>query len=178
MRYTVTKSFPPISCAFRQWRAQSHCRFIHGYGIEIELTFGTDELDAYNWVVDFGNMKELRQQYELMFDHKLLVADDDPQLPVLETLQQSQVVSLTVLHAVGCEMFAELCYITAEQWLKQNSYSPRVQILQAKVSEHEYNSAIYHRTIEKEDDAGATLSHADRVHRRRLQERRATARVG
>ena len=32
------------SCAFRQWRADSHCNLIHGYALQFELKFG-GELD-------------------------------------------------------------------------------------------------------------------------------------
>ena len=42
------------SCAFRQWRADSHCNLIHGYALQFELQFGSDGLDEKNWVVDFG----------------------------------------------------------------------------------------------------------------------------
>ena len=33
------------SCAFRQWRADSHCNLIHGYALQFELEFGSDGLD-------------------------------------------------------------------------------------------------------------------------------------
>ena len=29
-----------LSAAFRQWSAESHCRFIHGYSLEFEFVFG------------------------------------------------------------------------------------------------------------------------------------------
>ena len=29
-----------LSAAFRQWRAVSHCRFMHGYSLEFEFVFG------------------------------------------------------------------------------------------------------------------------------------------
>ena len=45
--------------AFRQWRADSHCKFLHGYSFEFEFEFGAHELDERNWVVDFGGLKEL-----------------------------------------------------------------------------------------------------------------------
>ena len=44
-----------LSAAFRQWRADSHCKFLHGYSLEFEFEFGADELDEKNWVVDFGH---------------------------------------------------------------------------------------------------------------------------
>ena len=47
------------SCAFRQWRADSHCNLIHGYALQFELKFG-GELDERNWVIDFGDLGKLK----------------------------------------------------------------------------------------------------------------------
>ena len=63
-----------LSAAFRQWGAESHCRFIHGYSLEFEFVFGAHELDENNWVVDFGGLKELELWLRQNFDHKTLVA--------------------------------------------------------------------------------------------------------
>ena len=44
-----------FSAAFRQWRADSHCKYIHGYALAFRFEFEADELDVRNWVVDFGD---------------------------------------------------------------------------------------------------------------------------
>ena len=69
-----------LSAAFRQWKADSHCKYIHGYSLEFEFKFGANELDERNWVVDFGGLKELENWLRNHFDHKTLVASDDPEL--------------------------------------------------------------------------------------------------
>ena len=66
-----------LSAAFRQWKADSHCKHIHGYSLEFEFKFGANELDERNWVVDFGGLKELEKWLRNHFDHKTLVASDD-----------------------------------------------------------------------------------------------------
>ena len=48
-----------FSAEFRQWKADSHCKYMHGYSLEFEFEFGANELDEKNWVVDFGGLKEL-----------------------------------------------------------------------------------------------------------------------
>ena len=68
------------SCAFRQWKAKSHCNLIHGYALQFEFTFGGNELDESNWIVDFGGLKPLKEWLKHMFDHTYLVAEDDPEL--------------------------------------------------------------------------------------------------
>lgn len=145
MRYLSTKTFTHaqgLSCAFRQWRAESHCRFIHGYALQIRVEFETDELDERNWAVDFGSLKSFKGMLEDTFDHKLLVAQDDPQIDDLTMLKQLGLAQVVVLPAVGCEKFAEYVFGAADTWLQSNGYSPRVWVSSVEVAEHPANSAI------------------------------------
>jgi 6-pyruvoyltetrahydropterin/6-carboxytetrahydropterin synthase len=145
-----------LSAAFRQWRADSHCRYIHGYALSIHLEFEADELDARNWVVDFGSLKSLKGMLEDAFDHKLLVAEDDPEKDLLCSLAGMGVADVVVLPALGCEAFAHLIFEAAEIWLKDNGYAPRVRMHHVTVREHGANSATYFRpqTIKIKADPG------------------------
>jgi len=132
-----------LSCAFRQWRANSHCNQLHGYALAIELVFQANELDSRNWVVDFGDLGELKRTYEELFDHKTLVAFDDPMLGEFRRMAQHRMLEITEVVAVGCEAFAKLVFDEAQKWLDTEGYSPRVRLVSAKVSEHGSNSALY-----------------------------------
>ena len=146
MTFRSTKTFGHeigLSAAFRQWRAESHCRLIHGYALAIRLEFEAEELDVRNWVVDFGSMKSLKGMLEDTFDHKLLVASDDPKLFELKALQAMGLADVVEVPATGCEKFAELIYECVEVWLKDNGYAPRCRIVTVEVSEHGANSAIF-----------------------------------
>lgn len=145
MKYLSTKTFTHaqgLSCAFRQWRAESHCRFIHGYALQIRVEFETEDLDERNWVVDFGSLKSFKGMLEDTFDHKLIVAEDDPQIDDLTMLQQLGLAQVVILPAAGCEKFAEYVFGAAETWLQSNGYSPRVRVKRVEVSEHPANSAV------------------------------------
>lgn len=145
-KYQSTKTFGAnlgLSAAFRQWRADSHCRFVHGYALEFKFVFETDELDVRNWVVDFGGLKGLKQILENTFDHKMIVAEDDPEIAWFLEGQRRGTVDIVVLPAGGCEKFAEYTYEVAEQWLKDAGFSPRCRLVSVEVREHGANSAIY-----------------------------------
>lgn len=131
-----------LSCAFRQWRAESHCKYIHGYALSIRLEFSTNELDERNWAVDFGSLKSFKQMLQDTFDHKLLVAQDDPAIDDLTMLEQLGLAQVVVVPAVGCERFAEYVFGAAETWLQSNGYAPRVWVSKIEVAEHGANSAI------------------------------------
>lgn len=146
MPYQSTKQFGHdlgLSCCFRQWRAESHCNQLHGYAIAIRLVFEAEELDVRNWVVDFGSLKSLKQMFVDTFDHKLLVAEDDPDKDEICALAGMGIADVIVVPAVGCEKFAEYVFGATEVWLQSNGYTPRVKLISAEVCEHGANSAIY-----------------------------------
>lgn len=132
-----------LSCCFRQWKADSHCNLLHGYALEIRVEFKAEELDARNWCVDFGSLKSFKGRLEDTFDHKLLVAEDDPELDTLCGLAGLGLAEVVVVEATGCEQFAKLIYEFAQLWLSDNGYAPRCQVSSVEVREHGANSAIY-----------------------------------
>lgn len=132
-----------LSCAFRQWKAESHCRFIHGYALSFKFTFQANYLDNRNWVVDFGGLKSLKEILQSHFDHKLLVAKDDPQLDEICALAGIDVADVVVVDRVGCEAFAYMGYMFAQDWLRMNLAPAPVKIVSCEVCEHGANSALY-----------------------------------
>lgn len=134
-----------FSCAFRQWRADSHCRFIHGYALAFRFVFESDELDVRNWTVDFGSLKSLKAILEQNFDHKTMVASDDPEIEWFREAHNRGILDLVEVPYTGCERVAEMVYEVTEQWLIDNGYAPRCRIASVEVSEHSGNSAIFRR---------------------------------
>jgi len=128
------------SCAFRQWRADSHCNLIHGYALQFELDFGSHELDERNWVVDFGGLKQLKEWLKHMFDHTYLVAKDDPEMETVQLLADKNLIDIRVVEAVGCERFAQLTFDKASEII-ESLYGERCWVERVTVREHESNSA-------------------------------------
>lgn len=139
---TITYS-AGLSACFRQHRAHSHCRFLHGYAIQVRATFEADELDVCNWVVDFGSLKSFKGWLEDTFDHKTLVAQDDPQLNLFREMETAGVIQMVEVPSTGCESYASMIGECLIIWLAANGYSPRARLVSVEVSEHEGNSAIW-----------------------------------
>jgi 6-pyruvoyltetrahydropterin/6-carboxytetrahydropterin synthase len=57
MKFQSTKLVEGFSTCFRQPKAKSHCKFLHGYALKFKIVFQGD-LDDCNWVIDFGFMKK------------------------------------------------------------------------------------------------------------------------
>lgn len=139
-----------LSVAFRQWRADSHCKYLHGYSLQVSLTFRSQELDERNWVVDFGSLKSLKGFLEDLLDHKTLVAEDDPALPLFKDMDQEKpekprIIQLRVVPQCGMEALSYYIFQAADSWLKDNGYSPRCILQEVEVKEHESNWARYKR---------------------------------
>ena len=150
MTYISTKTYGHnigLSACFRQWKANSHCQYLHGYALAIRVEFEASELDERNWVVDFGSLKSFKGWLETTFDHKLLVAEDDPHAKELVHLSNLGLAQIIMVPATGCEAFAEMIYKCAQIWLDDNGYFPRVRVRSVEVREHGANSAIYMETI-------------------------------
>lgn len=148
--YQSTKTYNHeigLSCAFRQWRAESHCKYLHGYALGVKFVFEAEKLDIRNWVVDFGSLKSLKGMLEDTFDHKLLVAEDDPLKNQFIALEKAGGACVVIVDHTGCEAFAELIYECAEQWLIDNGYSPRVSLASVEVKEHGANSSVFYRSL-------------------------------
>lgn len=134
-----------LSCCFRQWRAtHSHCRLLHGYALAFRLTFASEALDERNWCFDFGGLKPIKTWLHGMFDHTMLVAADDPELPEFERLAERGLVDLRVLPAVGCEATARHVFEHVSLFVEEAT-SGRVWLEEVEVREHSGNSAIYAR---------------------------------
>lgn len=84
----------------------------------------------------------MKKWLEDIFDHKTLVAKDDPQLMTFCEMHERGLCDLVILDGLGCERFAQLIFERAEAFIRNSEYDGRVVIRLVEVSEHEGNSAI------------------------------------
>jgi 6-pyruvoyltetrahydropterin/6-carboxytetrahydropterin synthase len=145
--YRSTKTYDHnegLSCCFRQWRADSHCKLLHGYALAFKFVFATRALDARNWCYDFGGLKPVRQWLHDTFDHTTLVAEDDPERATFEALARAGLVDLRVLPSVGCEATARYVFDHVADFVEAQT-GGRVWLESVEVKEHGGNSAVYER---------------------------------
>ena len=150
-KFQSSKVFDGFSTVFRQWKAETtHCRFVHGYGISFKVYFEGD-LDERNWVWDFGGMKRAKTQIDgmspkewmdYMFDHTMIVAEDDPFLKAFLEMETAGVAQVRVLPATGAEKFAEYVFNKINEFV-QTETEGRVRVTKVKFAEHGKNAAYY-----------------------------------
>jgi 6-pyruvoyltetrahydropterin/6-carboxytetrahydropterin synthase len=151
--YYATKHYGAeqgLSCVFRQWRAVgSHCSLLHGYALGVTVVVGANSLDSRNWVFNFSNFKVLKSWLVEMFDHTVVLAQDDPQLNVFKDLDSKNLIKLKIVPAVGCEKFAELVFRKMSQILEDAKNSDPINtnedawVDSVTVHEHGANSATF-----------------------------------
>ena len=132
-----------LSCCFRQWRADSHCNKLHGYSLGFRFTFEAAKLDERNWVYDFGGCKWIKEYLQRKFDHKLVVARDDP---ILEDeflyTALNNIAEIRYVDDVGCEKFAEMVYNSIAPKIQEETKG-RASLFSVECFEHGANSASY-----------------------------------
>lgn len=146
MKYISTKTYKNLGpVAYRQWRADSHCRLIHGYSLSFHFEFECDTLDARNWCLDFGGLKPLKQKLEEWFDHTLLVAQDDPEKEEFVRLHNKGLAKIVEVEKTGCEGLADFLYEYINTILLPSygtDVSERVWCCKVEVRETDSNMAM------------------------------------
>jgi len=150
-KFQSSKVFDGFSTVFRQWKAKTtHCRFVHGYGISFKVYFEGD-LDERNWVWDFGGMKRAKTKIDgkspkewmdYMFDHTMIIAEDDPWKDAFQQMDTSGVAQVRVIPATGAEKFAEYVFNKINEFVKTET-EDRVRVIKVKFMEHGKNAAYY-----------------------------------
>lgn len=166
MPYVSTKFYGPsegLAVAYRQWRADRKsgkpvgaqysrdeipgCCAIHGYALSFYFEFESDNLDARNWVVDFGSLRPLKEFLKESFDHTMLVAQDDPHHAEFVRLHELGLAKMVEVEATGCEALAKfLLEYVNEIFLPEhypNSKNQDIRCRKVEVRETPSNSAFY-----------------------------------
>ena len=155
-----------LSCAYRQWAADSHCRLLHGYSLGFRFTFAAEQLDHRGWVVDFGvgGFGRIREWLHATFDHTLLVSADDPDRDAFLHLETLGLAQTRLVPGTSCERLAQYVLEHA-QGLIHEAADGRCWVHSVECFEHGANSAVY-------ENPTALLSRIDlEVYTRLLAER-------
>ena len=156
--FKTTKKIVLGSCAFRQPKAKSHCRFLHGYNLYAKFEFQCVTLNENGWVIDFGGFKELKAQLRKTFDHTTIIKSTDPELKTFRSLEKKGIIDLRTFSEVGIEAFAKYCCNKANNWLDEKYETGpesntdfirlskghrKIWCSRVEVWEHKLNSSIF-----------------------------------
>tara|TARA_R110002051_G_scaffold100274_5_gene170592 strand:- start:4227 stop:4787 length:561 start_codon:yes stop_codon:yes gene_type:complete len=147
MAYLSTKTYGGdrgLSCAFRQWAADSHCQLLHGYSLGFRFTFAAEQLDHRGWVVDFGKggFGRIREWLHTVFDHTLLISADDPEKSAFQHLATLGLAQVRLVPGTSCERLSQHVLEHADSLIREAT-GGRCWVQSVECFEHGANSAIY-----------------------------------
>ena len=79
---------------------------------------------------------------DYMFDHTVIIADDDPYLSYFHNMEIEGIIQLRVIPAVGAEQFAKFIFEKLDAFI-QDETEGRVKVSKVEFMEHDRNTAIY-----------------------------------
>jgi 6-pyruvoyltetrahydropterin/6-carboxytetrahydropterin synthase len=145
--FISTKRFTGFPCTHRQWKSDSHCKFVHGYSREFYFEFACKELSNEGWVVDFGGLKKIKAWLDHMFDHTFLASEDDPFMETFKDLHQKGVIQLRSFKNVGMEGTAQYVFHEVDKMIREETKN-RSWLRRIEVRENEKNSAFYNPNVD------------------------------
>lgn len=135
---TISKRYSEIPFAHRQPKHKGHCAWIHGHNWHFEFEFAATTLDECGFVIDFGNLKWLKQLLEL-WDHKCLLSEDDP-LVQRNVFKGAEYINVVVVPDCSCEGLATYLYELVSKRVNEETQG-RVWLRHVIVFEDSRNSA-------------------------------------
>ena len=86
--HSITREFH-FSYGHRLLHHEGKCAFLHGHNGRVEITLSSETLDSRGMVVDFSELKHVVSVWlEENLDHKMVLAEDDPLVPVLTAMHE------------------------------------------------------------------------------------------
>jgi 6-pyruvoyltetrahydropterin/6-carboxytetrahydropterin synthase len=86
--------------------------------------------------------KQPKVWMDYMFDHTMIIAEDDPELRAFQQMDTAGVAQVRVIPATGAEKFSEYIYNKLNEFVKTETDN-RVKVIKVKFMEHGKNAAYY-----------------------------------
>ncbi len=92
--------------------------------------------------MEFGGLKSVKAWLEDMFDHTMLLNEDDPLIPEFQALEEKGACKLRILPNVGMESTAKFVYEKVNGMVTEMT-NGRVWVSRVEVRENDKNSGIF-----------------------------------
>lgn len=142
--FTSTKTFSNFPCAHRQYRHDGNCHLIHGYSRSFRFVFGIQAFSKEGFAVDYGDLDELKAHLDFMYDHTLVLDENDPFMDTFRELESQGVCMIrTQPLGPGMEGTAHYLCMWTDEWLRKRTKG-RCWVISVEARENDKNSSLYH----------------------------------
>lgn len=142
-RFFTTHRYAPISTGHRNWQESGKCAWTHGHGRIVEITFGASELDNRGTSVSNNDLGVIENWLKNEWDHRILIAHDDPLLPEFNALHELGGINLNIMHSPygpSVEQSSTYVFDKVDHIIKEITNN-RCWVQLVQIWEH-YNTAI------------------------------------
>lgn len=146
---TCQKTYSDLPFAHRQHNHKGHCKFIHGHNWAFTFVFGAEVVDENGFVIDFGDLKWLKEWIKTRFDHTLVLNQLDPELDTLVQFLGDQFANIVVVPDASSEGLAIWLFYQVDYQIQQYT-GERVYLREVTVQEDSKNSANFVRSVTNE----------------------------
>ncbi len=109
----------------------------------LQFLFGAITMTKEGFIVDYGDLKELKRWLEENYDHTFVVDQDDPFIPTFQELHQAGVLRLVIQEeGPGMEGTAMRICNWTDEWLRKKT-GGRAWVISVEARENDKNSSIY-----------------------------------
>lgn len=141
--YVIKKQLDTFSAAHRLTKGyQGKCKDLHGHDYQVEITLHCEQLDHYDFVIDFGEIKRICDAWlQQKWDHATIVGGEDPALLKFVKQEQQKYFLLPEGRNSTVEFLAEFLFEIFERELA--SFAPRVILHSVEIAESQTARALF-----------------------------------
>jgi len=77
--------------------------------------------------MDFGGLKDIKEWLEDLFDHTMLINEDEPEIKFFKEMERRNLCKLRIMPNVGMEGSAKYIFYYVNEWVKRKT-SQRVYL--------------------------------------------------
>jgi len=141
--FTSTKSYYNYPCAHRQYRHDGNCSKVHGYSRSFHFVFGVQTFTKEGFAVDYGDLGELKDHLDYMYDHTLILDENDPFMADFRKLEANGACDIrTQPMGPGMEGTAHYLCEWADSYIRKKTKG-RAWVVSVEARENDKNSSIY-----------------------------------
>jgi 6-pyruvoyltetrahydropterin/6-carboxytetrahydropterin synthase len=101
------------------------------------------ELDDCGFVVDFGRLRTIRDWLDHIFDHTVLIDEDDPEMHVFHAANERGIIRLITVPSASAEGLAKFICLKVQQILNKEHEERPVFVTAVTVYEDSKNEAVF-----------------------------------
>ena len=144
--HLTTKLFDNIYTVFRIWNSENpKDTVLNAYNFKIKVLFESHFLDKSNQMLpdDHDCFIEFNKMLDQRFRNKTLVDLIDPEMSIMQALDQKGVISISTLPDVSSERIAQEFFNWFKVWLTNSTLISRVDVRSVELVTNGQHSVMY-----------------------------------